>query len=125
MKVIICVDQDNGILFNHRRVSRDRRVIEQIEAENEEIWMSPYSKKMFENDEGAKISEDLADKPIVFLEEDIPKDWVIDELILYRFYELYPSDIKLTFDLKKMDLKNVTTLEGYSHPRIDKEEYVR
>ena len=40
MKVIICVDQDNGILFNHRRVSRDRRVIEQIEAENEEIWMS-------------------------------------------------------------------------------------
>ena len=125
MKVIICVDQDNGILFNHRRVSRDRRVIEQIEAENEEIWMSSYSKKMFENDEGEKISEDLADKPIVFLEEDIPKDWVIDELILYRFDELYPSDIKLTFDLKKMVLKNVTTLEGYSHPRIDKEEYVR
>lgn len=56
---------------------------------------------MFENDEGAKISEDLADKPIVFLEEDIPKDWVIDELILYRFDELYPSDIKLTFDLKR------------------------
>ena len=45
MKLIICVDDNNGMMFNRRRQSKDREVRHDILAYTmpERIWMNEYS----------------------------------------------------------------------------------
>ena len=47
MRVFLCVDQNNGLLFNERRPSRDREVVADIERtlQGEPIAMREYSAK--------------------------------------------------------------------------------
>ena len=50
MKLIVCVDLNNGMLFNNRRLSRDRGLIEQIYSlvgENK-LWITEFSKDLFD-----------------------------------------------------------------------------
>lgn len=51
MKLIICVDVDNGMTFNDRRQSRDREVIKDIVryVGDGRIIISEYSEKLFES----------------------------------------------------------------------------
>ena len=41
MIVMVCIDDHNGMMFNHRRQSRDRAVIERVLrcAESSRLWM--------------------------------------------------------------------------------------
>ena len=39
MKVIVCIDDNGGMLFNKRRQSRDRKVLEDISLMTDKIWM--------------------------------------------------------------------------------------
>ena len=52
MKVIYVLDKDNGVLFNHRRQSRDAFLVENImnkvKQENGTLYVSDYSKELFE-----------------------------------------------------------------------------
>ena len=48
MKVIVCIDDNKGMLFNARRQSRDRAVIEDIMSESEKVWIHTFSEKLFE-----------------------------------------------------------------------------
>ena len=56
MKVIITLDDKNGMMFNNRRQSRDRAVTEHILAlaEGKTLWVSPYTQKLIENTPGPK-----------------------------------------------------------------------
>lgn len=56
MKVIITLDDRNGMMFNNRRQSRDRAVTEHILAlaEGKTLWVSPYTQKLIENTPGPK-----------------------------------------------------------------------
>ena len=49
MKIIVCVDNQNGMMFNHRRQSQDRvlrkRILELTGGEK--LWMNAYSQKQF------------------------------------------------------------------------------
>ncbi len=49
MIVMICVDDHNGMMFNHRRQSRDSAVQERVLrcSENSRLWMNEYSSKLF------------------------------------------------------------------------------
>ena len=49
MRLIVCLDDKNGMAFNHRRQSRDRIVTEKIEelAKGSVLRLSPYSAKLF------------------------------------------------------------------------------
>ena len=49
MIVMVCIDDHNGMMFNHRRQSRDRAVIERVLrcAESSRLWMSEYSYRLF------------------------------------------------------------------------------
>ena len=49
MIVMICVDDHNGMMFNHRRQSRDSAVQERVLrcSENSRLWMNEYSSKQF------------------------------------------------------------------------------
>ena len=49
MKVISIVDDDYGIMFNNRRVSKDSVLNEHIikMLDGGKLWLSLYSKKLF------------------------------------------------------------------------------
>lgn len=127
MRVFVCVDQKDGLLFNNRRPSRDRVVIEDIEKmlDGQDIAMSEYSAKLFEGYDHVVVTEDFKDFENVFSEHANLGALAWNELIVYRWDKVYPSDVKLDIDLSSLKLKNVSTLQGYSHDTILKEVYVR
>ena len=50
MIVIVCTEDRGGMLFNNRRVSKDRTVIQKILelSEGKKLWIHPFSEKLFE-----------------------------------------------------------------------------
>ena len=61
---ISIVDNSMGMLFNHRRQSRDRVVTEKILSmtEGKPLWMSAYSRRIFPEDAPVCVAEDLVGK---------------------------------------------------------------
>lgn len=51
MILIACVDVNNGMLFNNRRQSRDKVIMEHIIelVSNKRLWINSFSKDIFEN----------------------------------------------------------------------------
>ena len=49
MQVIVCVDDNGGMMFNKRRQSRDRVLCEYVMrlSEGHQVYMSAYSDKLF------------------------------------------------------------------------------
>lgn len=134
MKIIVCLDNKNGMLFNERRQSRDRMVIEDIMASHprEKIYMNSYSKSLFlkypdqmEVDENFlnKLSEDQ----VGFVENlslELYKE-KITSLIIYKWNRDYPADRYLDVSLNEWELISTVEFAGYSHEQITKETYSR
>ena len=57
MILITCVDNNMGMLFNHRRQSQDRVLKERIlkSASGKIFWMNHYSENQFKEFENYKI----------------------------------------------------------------------
>lgn len=120
------------MLFNHRRLSRDRRVFEKIlDYSNEkELWMNAYSRKLFTNltdINNIQVDEEFLDKSqsICFVENQditpyLPK---IDTLVLFRWNRDYPADFFFTVDLSQWNLISTEDFEGTSHEKITMEVY--
>lgn len=136
MHIIVCLDNQNGMLFNHRRQSRDRAVIVDIlqnldgrilkvrkcstdifPVDGETIWVSDKSPADVEADQ------------ICFL-EDAPLSPILDQittLTIYRWNRDYPGDFYLDIDPIQAGfrLQASTEFPGYSHDKITKEVYER
>ena len=120
------------MLFNHRRLSRDRRVCEKIlDYSNEkEIWMNAYSRKLFTDltdINSIQVDEEFLDKSqsICFVENQditpyLPK---IDTLVLFQWNRDYPADFFFTVDLSQWNLISTEDFEGTSHEKITMEVY--
>lgn len=131
MKVIVCLDERNGMMFNHRRQSQDRFVIADIanRINGESLWMNGYSAPLFTADVCIKVSEQfLAEAPAeawCFV-EDQALDTVkasIEVLVVYRWHRHYPADRHLDLDLEEWTLATSVDFQGYSHEKITREEY--
>lgn len=135
MKVIVCVDDNNGMMFNNRRQSRDRVLIEDIvqNVVGGNLLMTPYSETLFKdsNIEAFFLSEDILDdaapEDYCFIENKplLPYSDRIDELIIYRWNRTYPADMHLDVNPTALSMKLVSTTEfaGSSHEKITKELY--
>ena len=120
------------MLFNHRRLSRDRRVCEKIlDYSNEkELWMNAYSRKLFTNltdINNIQVDEEFLDKSqsICFVENQditpyLPK---IDTLVLFQWNRDYPADFFFTVNLSQWNLISTEDFEGTSHEKITMEVY--
>ena len=120
------------MLFNHRRLSRDRRVCEKIlDYSNEkELWMNAYSRKLFTDltdINSLQVDEEFLDKSqsICFVENQditpyLPK---IDTLVLFQWNRDYPADFFFTVDLSQWNLISTEDFEGTSHEKITMEVY--
>lgn len=100
MQVIVCVDDDMGMLFNHRRQSRDRVLIQRILeiAKGKRIFMNTYSAELFEGNENICIDDDFlknaGDGDICFVENVALSGYIekIDKIIVYKWNRRYPAD---------------------------------
>lgn len=130
MTLVLCLDDECGMMFNHRRQSRDRILIAELlktVGENR-LFVSPYSKTLFaEGTTTITVADDpcaVAGKDdFVFVEDTDPSDaWErVTTLIIYRWNSLYPADTYFTCDLTGFRMTDVTAFEGSSHEFINKE----
>lgn len=131
MNVIVCVDDDYGMLFNHRRQSSDWKLTEKIEELAEgKLWIHPFSEDLFpENvrvDE--KMLEHAGDGEFCFVENlDLtPYKEKTEILYLIHWNRKYPSDFKFNKKLlKEFQIKKTEDFIGKAHEKITMEAYRR
>ena len=61
MIVFVCVDERNGMMFNHRRLSQDRELrlyILKLTAASK-LWMNQYSRSQFPEDASIQADENF------------------------------------------------------------------
>ena len=134
MKVIVCVDDNGGMMFNHRRVSKDRNVCADIGADlgGRLLYTSEYSRSLFVENRIPFIAtdgflDDATADDVCFVEDRCLSEYAhkIDELTVYRWNRRYPSDLKLDVVPENLGLtlKETKEFAGYSHEKITKETY--
>lgn len=129
MQVIITVENRNGMLFNHRRVSRDQKVSERILAycKEKRLWMNAYSAKLFENNPQICVSETFLEQKdaICFVEDQDVTPYLpeIDTIILFHWNRDYPADFFFTVDLSEWNRIHQEEFAGKSHEKITMEVY--
>lgn len=49
MKLIVCLENNNGVIFNKRRVSSDKKVTKKIIelTQGKKLWISYYTQELF------------------------------------------------------------------------------
>lgn len=131
MTVIVCVDDQMGMAFGGRRVSRDKiltaRILEITKYAR--LFVSPYSAPLFEGADNVTVSEnflsDAADGDFSFAETTDPAPYCAsaERIIIYRWNRRYPSDLKFTYSPEESGRRLVSTTDfaGSSHEKITEE----
>lgn len=135
MRVIVCLDDRNGMLFNRRRQSRDRRVVEDIlrELGEKRLLVNGFSAPLFERaGDRIRVEDDplaAAGREDVCFVENLPlAPWAaaIERLTVYRWNRVYPADMRLDLALESgWHLVAASEFPGFSHEKITKEIYER
>ncbi len=135
MKLIVCLDDRGGMLFNRRRQSSDRVLRERVLslAEGSRLWMNAYSAKQFEGASSHCCVDDAflekAQSGDYCFVENVAIDEICDrveQLIVYRWNRVYPADVNFPFEqFSQWHLVKRTPFAGYSHPEITEEVYER
>ena len=136
MTVFLCTDSRGGMIFNERRVSFDRKIIEDVIRYTGDgiLYISDFSEDLFEDTEASVICvpEPLysaKDDAFVFIEKDsiTPYADKIKRLIIYNFGEPYPYDERLDFKPTEAGFKLVSrrTFVGNTHDNVTREDFIR
>ncbi len=128
MKLIVCLDDNNGMMFNKRRQSRDKILIENVLelCKDEKLYTSEYSAKLFPEN-SVEVIENPAEIEYgyFFAENFFVNEEDIEEIIVYKWNRLYPADTYFNIDLENWNLTETVDFEGSSHEKITRERYVR
>ncbi len=134
MTLIVCIDDNNGMMFGRRRVSKDIEISKHIAADlqGKTLWLAAYSAPLFEG-LGLELTVEEAfmqhapQDACCFLENGSAAAFAdrIDRVVLYRFNRRYPAN--RYFDLELSGFCKLTSFDfpGHSHDRITQEVYVR
>lgn len=142
MKIIVCVDNDMGMMFNHRRQSRDGELCKYIinEYGKEKIYMTEYSSKIFDDKESvvlldektSEMNDGIKDDGYVFIENPVDINERlqinvenIDEIIMCLWNRKYHSDQKFDMDISRFNLVDTVDIVGSSHDKITIKTYRR
>ena len=115
MKLIVCLDDNNGMMFNKRRQSRDRVLIENaLEiCKGEKLYTNEYSAKLFpENTVEMFENIEQIGNSFCFAEDFNVNEEYVDEIIVYKWNRLYPADTYFNIDLKNWSLIESVDFEG-------------
>lgn len=133
MILMVCIDDRGGMMFNHRRQSRDRvlcaRMLEIVKESR--LHVTPYTQKIFDPTAPLCVSDTpwvaVKDGEYYFAEDgEIPAKG-IEKIYLYRWNRAYPGDRFFEFDLAALGftLTHSEDFVGSSHDRITEEIYVK
>ena len=137
MIVIACLDENGGMMFNHRRQSQDRGLCDQIVklAENAALHMNGYSARLFSHYRipGLIVSDtflqDAGEGEFCFVEDEalVPVERRIEKLIIFKWHRIYPADryFDLPMDQGTWRLAYSKDFSGSSHRNITMEVYER
>ena len=133
MHIIVCVDDRLGMMFNHRRQSRDSILREYIlnMTEGHKLWMNHYSVMQFKDDKNNNIVVDddfmqLASHDDYCFVEDLDLSSYedqIDSITLCKWNRSYPGDLFFTINLSTWELVRSDELVGSSDDLIEIEVY--
>lgn len=130
MKLIVCIDDKNGMAFNHRRQSRDRNLIDRIMqlTVDSNLYIAPYSKMLFDPARVIIKPDPLSnagpnDFCFVELEDLTDYESNVHELILFHWNRVYPADLYFPFHLNQWTLIQSEDFQGNSHEKITMEVY--
>lgn len=127
MNLIVCIANNNGIMFNKRRVSKDALLIERLKGITKEnkIYVSEYSKPLFDGFDNLVLSiENLTNNDFYFLEDE-DYNGNIDKIIIYKWNRDYPADKYFDIDLSSYELISTQDFQGSSHDLITEEIYIK
>ncbi len=128
MTLIACIANNNGILFNKRRVSKDALLIERLrEIINTNIlYCSEYSKSLFSdfNNLTNDITS-LTNDSFYFLEDENIPNIIFNKIIIYKWNRDYPADKFFEYDLSEYTLESQTDFKGNSHDLITELIYTK
>jgi hypothetical protein len=135
MILIVCVDDEMGMLFNKRRQSQDKILRERILSMtvNSRLWTNEYTARQFELDIAPQINIDDN-----FMSEALMGEYCfaenidvsvyersIEKIVLFKWNRIYPSDLRFNIDMTKWMLVETSEFSGSSHDKIVMEVYVR
>ena len=134
MTVFVCIDDRGGMLFNKRRLSKDKAVIHDIEKEvtDDVLYITEFSEALFadSNVSALSVSDPLfcaSENDFVFIENMALKSYIdkIDKLIIYKWNRRYPFDLSLDIDPRNdgFYLESESSFKGNAHDKITKEIY--
>ena len=131
---IAIVDNSMGMLFNHRRQSRDRVLVQRILeiTRGHALWMNAYTAALFEPlSPGIHVDERFYERAasgeFVLAETIPPGAWEkeIEKVILYHWNRNYPADTYFDLDLTDWKITRTEEFPGFSHDKITEEVYCR
>lgn len=135
MEIVVCLDENNGMMFNHRRQSRDRVVIDDILAQTQgrPLWMNDYSAPLFEGAGNVHVSphflSEAPENAVCFVEDQVVAPIVkrIVRVVVYRWHRVYPADQYFDLALTDAQWRCVERVDfsGHSHDIITREVYER
>lgn len=135
MILILCLDDNNGMMFNNRRLSQDKKIRERILkiTSGSKLFMNSYSYNQFKNENFNNIIVDedflknASKSHYCFVENTNVSDYLnkVEKIIIYKWNRKYPSDVKLELNLKDsvFKLNQSTNFQGNSHTKISEEVY--
>lgn len=131
MIIIAAVDDEYGMMFNKRRVSKDielqRKIMEILK--NGKLYMNEYSGRQFK-DGGIGTNEIVIDEKFLenagqedycFVEDEdiIPYLKKIEKIVICKWNRKYPSDFKFPKEiLEGFRLEKEEEFSGNSHKKI-------
>ena len=132
MIAIFCVGDGGSFLFNRRRVSSDKAVIQWIldTCGEAPVCVSAYSAKLFPTGANILVCDDPfeASENVCFIEALPDGDWMrkTERVILFHWNRTYPADIVFPIDelRKRGTLVSSEEFSGNSHERITREVFV-
>ena len=136
MIVMVCVDDKGGMLFNHRRQSKDKVLRQELLrlAGESPLRVTPYTAKQFTPEEQPRLAvspealTDAAPGDFCCVEDQplAPVADAIEQIVLFRWNRDYPADTYLDVNLAEgWHCTERCDFAGSSHETITKEIYTR
>ena len=129
MTLIVCLDDQNGMLFGTKRQSRDRILTERILSltEKSRLIVSPYSAPLFPSKNELTVADDpatcCAQDDFLFIENTPLPTHGIDRLLIYRWNRRYPATRFFSLSTDGFTLKSTKDFQGSSHDCITEERW--
>lgn len=132
MNLIVCVSDENGMMFNNRRQSQDtvlrKKLLEIIG--DKKLYMNEYSKGQFtESINNIIVDENFLDvvqeEDFCFVENLNLNEYKekINKIYICKWNRPYPFDFSFDLDLSGFLLKKSYDIKGKSHKCITIEEW--